>query len=143
MILEKDYPYDSAKMVSYDCRTQGKDRMFLLDRMPGYVSRLFGTADYLEAAVRQMPVGVSFEVTDDFSFYRSGIYSGVSCSGKLNHAMLVVGFGQSGSHRYWIVRNSWGTSWGDNGYVKILRSETKKEGTCNLHTYMYYPAIDI
>jgi cathepsin F len=68
-----------------------------------------------------------------FKFYRKGImqHSTATCSPRqLNHAVNIVGFGVSGGVKYWIVRNSWGPYWGENGYVRVAR------GTCGVNSYV-------
>jgi cathepsin L len=77
--------------------------------------------------------------------YSSGIYeSGVlkKCSTtKLNHWMVVVGYGTDVKSKkpYWKVKNSWGSSWGVEGYLFIIRNTTDGPGECGLQTSMYYP----
>lgn len=72
------------------------------------------------------PVSIAFEVTDDFMDYDSGVYVGKTChqdSAHVNHAVLAVGFGhdKTANLDYWIVKNSWSTTWGENGYFRIQR----------------------
>ncbi|KAM5245518.1 dipeptidyl peptidase 1 [Ctenodactylus gundi] len=79
--------------------------------------------------VRHGPLAVAFEVQDDFLHYRGGIYHHTGLKDPFNpfeltnHAVLLVGYGtDSGTGMdYWIVKNSWGTKWGENGYFRILR----------------------
>jgi hypothetical protein len=76
-------------------------------------------------------VAVQFSVTTDFFSYRDGIYSGdAKCTSTgINHALLVVGFGTDSSGQdFWIVQNSWGTSWGQGGFAKIARGSN----TCGI-----------
>lgn len=74
------------------------------------------------------PVSVAFQVYGDFSSYTSGVYTSDECgttASDVNHAVLAVGYGhddESGMD-YWIVKNSWGEDWGDEGYFKIQRGE--------------------
>jgi len=63
--------------------------------------------------------------------YETGIYDDVSCGTNLNHAVLVVGYGTSDDGvEYWLVKNSWGTDWGDNGYMKF--KITDGDGICGI-----------
>ena len=59
----------------------------------------------------------------DFQLYSSGIYDDSSCSTSLNHAVGLVGYGTASGKDYWIVRNSWGSSWGESGYVRMIRGK--------------------
>lgn len=72
------------------------------------------------------PVSVAFQVVDDFFSYTSGVYSSDTCGNTemdVNHAVLAVGYGtdlETGMD-YWLIKNSWGTEWGDQGFFKIER----------------------
>lgn len=79
----------------------------------------------LAAAVSRQPVTVAIQGDlQSFQFYKSGIYSNSSCtSAKLNHAVIAVGYGTDSAtgKDYWLLRNSWGTRWGQYGYVQMAR----------------------
>eukprot|EP00794_Sanderia_malayensis_P004559 gene4559-5156_t len=59
-------------------------------------------------------------------FYSNGIYNDKECNGKTDHSILIVGYGEENGRLYWLVRNSWGTTWGEKGYIKI------QNGRCGL-----------
>merc|ERR1711934_695449 len=86
----------------------------------------------LKAAVGQGVVTVTIEA-DQFAFqgYHSGILDTSACGTKLDHAVAAVGYGTEGGKDYWIVRNSWGASWGDQGYIKI--ADEAGEGICGIN----------
>lgn len=88
----------------------------------------------LKGAVAQQPVSVAIEAdTRYFQSYKSGILTGSECGTKLDHGVLAVGYGVEGSQKYWIVKNSWGATWGENGYVRIARSDsTNDPGVCGI-----------
>jgi KDEL-tailed cysteine endopeptidase len=66
-------------------------------------------------------------------FYVGGIFNDPTCSTTMNHAVNIVGYGvDSSGTKYWVVRNSWGISWGENGYFRIARGV----GMCGLNKYV-------
>ena len=80
----------------------------------------------LKESVYQQPISVAFQVVDGFSDYSGGVYTSTSCANgpsDVNHAVLAVGYGhdEASGLDYWLVKNSWGTSWGDDGFFKIER----------------------
>ena len=68
-------------------------------------------------------VTASFTVYEDFVSYSSGVYKYTSGRALGGHAVEVVGYGEEGGSKYWLVKNSWNDSWGDKGFFKILRGE--------------------
>merc|ERR1712093_976030 len=79
------------------------------------------SVDQMEAAVAQGPVSIAIEADQSgFQFYKSGIFSG-TCGTNLDHGVLAVGFGTAGGKAYWKVKNSWGSSWGDKGYIQLAK----------------------
>jgi C1A family cysteine protease len=86
-------------------------------------------------AVVQQPVVIAIEAdTRYFQSYSSGILTdSIQCGTNLDHAVEIVGYGEEKGILYWTVRNSWGESWGENGYVRIQRSEsTNDAGVCGV-----------
>jgi C1A family cysteine protease len=88
----------------------------------------------LKSAVYQNPTSVSIEAdTRTFQFYSSGILDSTACGTTLDHGVLAVGYGEEGGQKYWTVKNSWGSDWGENGYIRIARSDsTNTEGICGI-----------
>ncbi|KAK4858244.1 hypothetical protein QYF36_013234 [Acer negundo] len=92
-------------------------------------------------AVAQQPVSVVIDAScSEFKYYRSGVFTG-NCGTKLLHAVTVVGYGTENGNgtRYWIVKNSWGTGWGENGYMRIQRDVDAPEGLCGIAMKASYP----
>ena len=88
----------------------------------------------LKGAVAQQPVAVAIEAdTRYFQSYSGGILDSASCGTNLDHGVLIVGYGEENGEKYWLLKNSWGTSWGEQGYFKILRTETTNDpGICGV-----------
>jgi len=97
----------------------------------------------LKAAVAQQPVAVAIEAdTRYFQSYSGGILTSSSCGTSLDHGVLTVGYGEENGQKYWLVKNSWGTSWGDKGYVKIARSDsTNDAGICGIAMDPSFPTV--
>lgn len=96
-----------------------------------YVGGFYGACNEEEMMVELVsngPIAVGFEVYKDFENYKSGIYHHTGLEDKFNpweitnHAVLIVGYGESVSGvKYWSVKNSWGTDWGEKGYFQIRK----------------------
>jgi len=97
----------------------------------------------LETAVVSGCVSVAIEADQyAFQYYSSGVLTG-TCGTTLDHGVLVVGYGTDGTQDYWKVKNSWGTSWGEAGYVLICRNCNANglEGECGINMEPSYPDI--
>jgi KDEL-tailed cysteine endopeptidase len=88
----------------------------------------------LKGAVSQQPVAVAIEAdTRYFQSYSGGIMDSPSCGTSLDHGVLIVGYGEENGAKYWILKNSWSTSWGEQGYFRILRTDsTNDPGICGV-----------
>merc|ERR1711964_313826 len=92
-----------------------------------------------EALVAHGPIAVAINATMGLQMYTGGIYNGgllFKCSSdlkKLNHGVLAVGFGKG----FWIVKNSWGASWGEKGYFRLKRGKN----LCGIANCASYPTI--
>lgn len=88
----------------------------------------------LAAAVSKHPVAIAIEAdTRYFQSYSGGILDSTSCGTSLDHAVEIIGYGSQNGVDYWNVRNSWGSSWGEAGYVRIKKtSSTNDIGICGV-----------
>jgi len=94
----------------------------------------------LQAAVALQPVSVSIEADKlCFQLYSSGVLNNTKCGTTLDHAVLAVGYGVENGENYWLVKNSWGTSWGENGYIKIAAVDG--QGICGIQMGPLYPVV--
>ena len=122
-----EYPYTSSKSGSCQSCTQIAH---------------FSSCSYvkpndqivLKSAVAQQPIAVAIEAdTRYFQSYSGGIIDSPSCGTTLDHGVLIVGYGEENGTKYWILKNSWSTSWGEQGYFRILRSDsTNDPGICGV-----------
>ncbi|KAL1562491.1 senescence-specific cysteine protease SAG39-like [Salvia divinorum] len=100
-----------------------------------------GDETALLAAVANQPISVAIDPRL-FQFYHSGILTG-ECGTSLTHAVTLVGYGESEDGiKFWLLKNSWGTGWGDGGYAKVQRNVDAKEGMCGIALYATYPIAD-
>lgn len=97
----------------------------------------------LKEAVAMGPVSIAIEAdTRTFQFYSSGVITSTNCGTNLDHGVLIVGYGTENGVMYWLVKNSWGASWGDQGYVKIERSESSNDpGICGVAMQPSFPVV--
>lgn len=94
------------------------------------------------AALAQQPVNVAVSAGNDvFRNYAGGIVTATDgCPKRCDHAILAVGWGVENGVQYYIVRNSWGDGWGEDGYIRIATS-TGPLGVCGINEYVYYPTL--
>lgn len=94
----------------------------------------------MKAAVALGPVSVAIEAdTSVFQFYNSGVIKSKGCGVDLDHAVLVIGYGTDNGTDYWLLKNSWGSRWGDKGFFKILRASDNTVGICGVLAEPVYP----
>ena len=99
----------------------------------------------LMRAVSQQPVSVAIQANKrSFQFYKSGIYSDPNCGFQLDHGVLLVGYGYDNTYDmdYWIIKNSWGQDWGEDGYIRIIRNIDDSRGLCGIAMMPSYPLIN-
>ena len=135
MCTESSYPYTAKDGSCHSCSA---------------VVSVSGCADVkannqvaLKEAVANAPVSIAIEAdTKYFQSYTSGVLTSSSCGTNLDHGVLIVGYGTENGIKYWLVKNSWGVTWGEQGYVKIARSDsTNDPGICGIGMQPSYPVV--
>jgi len=135
---EVDYPY-----VSGETKTGGvcqkTCKVVENSKIVGFVDVEPSSDSAMMTALTQQPVSIAIEADQrEFQLYKSGIFTGV-CGTKLDHGVLLVGYGPD----YYLVKNSWGVSWGDGGYIKLgLGNDFNNgDGQCGLLLQGSFPKL--
>jgi len=87
----------------------------------------------LMSAINIEPVSVAVDA-QSWQSYRQGVMTG-PCGKSLDHGVLLIGYGTEGSTDYWLVKNSWGTSWGEQGTIRLVRDKNE----CGIAEAASYP----
>lgn len=87
----------------------------------------------MQAVAENGPVGVSIASIRQLHTYLSGIFDSCTADCVLNHAVTLIGYGEDAGEKYWRIQNSWGTSWGEGGKMRLLRRDTDND-ECGLDT---------
>jgi len=92
----------------------------------------------LKASIAKGPTSVTIEADRSvFQMYTGGVLNSSACGTQLDHAVTAVGYGTEGGQEYYLVRNSWGASWGDAGYIKIAAVDGV--GICGIQQISLWP----
>jgi len=133
LMLEADYPYTGTHSFLSKCKY---DSSKAAGQVGGYTDvQSDATGVNLKAALASGPVSVAIEADKTvFQSYTSGVITSSACGTQLDHGVLAVGYGTEGGQDYFLVKNSWGPSWGAEGYVKI-----GVENVCGINAQPSFP----
>jgi len=134
-VLESNYKYTAADgTCAYASKAQ------TTTKTTGYVNVTASNVTQMKAAVAKTPISVTIEAdTSVFQSYSSGIFNSTKCGTNLDHAVMVVGWGTAAGVDYWMLRNSWGTSWGEKGYMRVQIVDGN--GICGVQMQTLYPTL--
>ena len=147
-----DYPYTGAKGA---CQYDETKAIF---KNTGMVQERYVSNLQLMSIVAKQPVSAGIVVTNAFRNYKEGILveDDLKCSSEkkhINHQVTIVGYGEtqpgtieySWCKQFWVARNSWGSSWGENGYFRLCMDGAGKDktpyGTCQINRFPSYPTL--
>ena len=135
---EKDYPYTSGTSKSSGPCDKTCD---IVDgsQITGFVDVPKNSDDAMMQALSKQPVSIAIQADQrDFQLYKSGIFTG-TCGTKLDHGVLAVGYEKD----YYLVKNSWSSSWGDGGYIKLGKGSEYNNGAgqCGMLMQGSYPEL--
>lgn len=138
MCTEDTYPYTQAGgSCKSDC-TVGIPR----GGVTGYKDVDVNSDQALMSALQGQPVSVAIEADQTaFQLYESGVLTG-ECGSNVDHGVLAVGYGTEGGTDYWMIKNSWGGNWGEQGHVRIQRRSSQDPGECGILSMSSYPVVD-
>jgi cathepsin L len=134
---EESYPYEAKELR---CRYKKRE---IGAQDTGFVDIPQGSESHLQQALATVgPVSIAIDAShESFQFYKDGVYDEVECSSEdLDHGVLAVGYGidQESGSAFWIVKNSWGPTWGRDGYVYMTRN---KGNQCGVASSASYPLV--
>ena len=122
------YPYIGQDGICNDtCKS--------LVKISNYSDIIPNQEKMLIRAVQHQPVSVAIQANKrSFQMYKSGIYNDPDCGFQLDHGVLLIGYGYDKTYNmdYWIIKNSWSESWGENGYIRIQRNIDDSRGLCGI-----------
>jgi C1A family cysteine protease len=115
---EEDYPYTSGQGLKGQCKTAKKSHVSAT--FSGHVDISDDEDEMAAWVMKHGPVSVAVDAGPKWQLYNGGIKT--SCfAGRLDHGVLVVGYGTEDDVPYWIIKNSWGPMWGEAGYIRLKR----------------------
>ncbi|XP_073109173.1 senescence-specific cysteine protease SAG39 [Elaeis guineensis] len=132
---ENNYPYMAADGTCDTDRASSSAAT-----ISGYENVPVNDESSLLQAVSNQPVSVGIDGGgQDFQHYSSGIFTG-PCKTNMDHAVTAIGYGTAeDGTKYWLIKNSWGTTWGEKGYMRIQRDVGAPEGLCGIAKLASYP----
>jgi len=134
---EESYPY---KAHAGTCEASSCTVAIPKHAISGYYDVPEDDEKALMEAVSHRPLSVAIEADQAaFQLYSKGILSGTR-GDKLDHGVLLVGYGSENGVDYWKIKNSWGSSWGDSGYIRLKRG-LPKTGECGVKSMASYPVV--
>jgi C1A family cysteine protease len=131
-----DYPYTSGGGSDGTCKTTCTE--VAGTKVVSYTD-LAASQAAMKAALNIKPVSIAVQASGAFQLYSSGVMT-ATCGTALDHGILAVGYGTEGTTAYYKVKNSWGQSWGEKGYIRMA-DKTTSTGQCGMYSAASYPNL--
>lgn len=128
---ETSYPYTAR---DGRCKASGTPAA----TVAGYTDVQQNSESALAAALAQRVVSVAVDA-QRWSFYSRGVMKPSGCGTSLDHGVTLIGWGTAAGKNFWIIKNSWGTRWGENGYIRLEKGVSSSHGTCGICMAASYP----
>lgn len=135
LVSEDDYPYTAEDGY---CNIQGNPAA----KITSFVQVPANNELELKKAVAQQPIAIGVEADESaWQFYSSGVLTR-GCHDNLDHGVLLVGYGTDNGTKFWNIKNSWGTGWGEDGFIRVIRTDsTSSSGMCGVAGDASYPIV--
>jgi C1A family cysteine protease len=142
LCTEKDYPYNSGTtQTSGSCQKKCTEKSD--SDVVGFIDVPSSSDEEMMNALSMQPVSIAIEADQkEFQLYKSGVFTG-TCGTNLDHGVLAVGYGTLDGLDYYLVKNSWSTSWGSSGYILLGRGPqyNKGDGQCGMLLQASFPIL--
>ena len=123
IITEAAYPYTSGSGYAPKCKADSELNALPVGAVISGYNHYPNGEDSLAVAVQAQPTAIAVDATS-FQSYKGGIVT--ACTNRqINHGVLAVGFNDENVPPYWIIKNSWGTSWGEEGYIRVAKGSNQ------------------
>lgn len=148
-LMDKAFDYVKSKGLTTEDNYPyvAKDETCKSDRVAKKVAHIKGhkdvnhnDSDQLQAAAALRVISVAIQANEIVK-YSGGIFNNKNCGTQLNHGVAVVGYGTENGTDFWIVRNSWGATWGEAGYIRMERTDKRGAGMCGIAMQPSYPIV--
>ena len=139
LCAEDDYPYTSGGGTSGTCESSS---CTVVDgsQVSSWVD-VKQSDDAMTSALDQQPISIAIEADQSaFQYYKDGVFT-EACGTNLDHGVLAVGYGTMDGTDYYRVKNSWGPSWGKDGYIYLERGVSQDGGQCGMLMAASYPVL--
>jgi len=132
LCAESSYPWTERSGKCHSCPPVPGCKVIGFTEIPE------GDDKALMEALNKQPIAVAVDASS-WSFYSGGVFDGKCDSKQVDHTALLIGYGTDSGKQYWTLQNSWGASWGEKGYIRLIR----KPDECGISEMAMYPNVEV